>query len=87
MATVIEILPTVPHFPPRRTFDVYLRPEEAKGATGIWILALPAIPQQNELHKACEPPHHVTKRGAVKVGPARWAVYAHYGPVDPTPED
>lgn len=83
---VVEIIPPVPPFPPRRTFDVFLRPEEAEGATGIWILSSPDIPVQNEIHTACEPPHHVTRRGATKVGPARWAVSIHYGPITPETE-
>lgn len=84
VAKVVEVIGFhTYHFPPRRQFDVFLK-QPPPGITATDILALEGIPARSESHGHTNPPCFVTKRGAVRIGPARWKITVHYS--DPNPE-
>lgn len=82
MARVVELPPKVPQYPPRRLFDVYLAPHEGTW-TGDQVLALKELPVQGEIHTGTSPLCTVSRRGAVRIGPCRYAVYIHYRSLEP----
>lgn len=86
MARVVEIPAKIPQYPPRRSFEVYLSPHEGTW-TGEQVLELAGIPVQGEVHTGTNPLCVVSRRGAVRLGPCRYAVYIHYRSLEPDTQE